>query len=37
VGGVQDQGWGLVSQFKMPGAGNVQLYQPRYAKKSRAR
>ena len=37
LGGVQDQGWGLVTQFKMPGAGSVQLYQPRYAKKSRAR
>ena len=37
VGGIQDQGWGLVSQFKMPGAGNVQIYQPRFSKNPRAR
>jgi catechol 2,3-dioxygenase-like lactoylglutathione lyase family enzyme len=35
-GGIADQGWGLVTQFKMPGGVDVQLYQPRYAKKRRA-
>jgi catechol 2,3-dioxygenase-like lactoylglutathione lyase family enzyme len=35
VGGVTDQGWGLVTQFVMPGGVQVQLYQPRYMKKSR--
>ncbi len=29
---VSDQGYGLVTHFKMPGDINVQLYQPRYVK-----
>jgi catechol 2,3-dioxygenase-like lactoylglutathione lyase family enzyme len=32
---VQDHGYGLVTYFKMPGELVVQLYQPRYQKKSR--
>jgi catechol 2,3-dioxygenase-like lactoylglutathione lyase family enzyme len=32
TGGVTDQGYGLVTHFKMPGDVEVQLYQPRYAK-----
>ena len=31
---VEDHGYGLVTMFKMPGAGSVQLYQPRYQKNS---
>ena len=31
-GEVVDQGYGLVTQFKMPGGVEVQLYQPRYSK-----
>jgi catechol 2,3-dioxygenase-like lactoylglutathione lyase family enzyme len=31
---VADQGYGLVTHFKMPGGIKVQLYQPRYAKKA---
>jgi catechol 2,3-dioxygenase-like lactoylglutathione lyase family enzyme len=31
---VADQGYGLVTHFKMPGGLVVQLYQPRYTKKS---
>ena len=31
---VTDQGYGLVIHFEMPGGVKVQLYQPRYAKKS---
>jgi hypothetical protein len=34
---VADHGYGLVTHFKMPGALQVQLYQPRYTKKSSAR
>jgi catechol 2,3-dioxygenase-like lactoylglutathione lyase family enzyme len=34
---VADHGYGLVTYFKMPGIAKVQLYQPRYAKKSAAR
>jgi predicted enzyme related to lactoylglutathione lyase len=34
TGPVTDQGYGLVTHFKMPGGVEVQLYQPRYAKKS---
>src|SRR5262245_39720818 len=29
---VEDHGYGLVTMFKMPGAGNAQLYRPRYQK-----
>jgi catechol 2,3-dioxygenase-like lactoylglutathione lyase family enzyme len=29
---VQDRGYGLVTYFKVPGAFELQLYQPRYAK-----
>jgi catechol 2,3-dioxygenase-like lactoylglutathione lyase family enzyme len=32
TGPVTDQGYGLVTHFRMPGAGEVQLYQPRYSK-----
>jgi catechol 2,3-dioxygenase-like lactoylglutathione lyase family enzyme len=28
--GIEDQGYGLVTHFKMPGEVVVQLYQPRY-------
>jgi hypothetical protein len=31
---ITDQGYGLVTHFKMPGEVVVQLYQPRYTKKS---
>lgn len=30
TGGIRDAGWGLVTQFKMPGDLIVQLYEPRY-------
>ena len=29
---VEDQGYGLVTHFKVPGGFKVQLYQPRYSK-----
>jgi predicted enzyme related to lactoylglutathione lyase len=29
---IADQGYGLVTHFKMPGGVEVQLYQPRYRK-----
>jgi catechol 2,3-dioxygenase-like lactoylglutathione lyase family enzyme len=32
--GVVDAGYGLVTHFKMPGDVVVQLYQPRYVKRS---
>jgi catechol 2,3-dioxygenase-like lactoylglutathione lyase family enzyme len=35
AGPVEDQGYGLVTQFRMPGGVEVQLYQPRYAKQTR--
>ncbi len=37
LGGVSDQGWGLVTQFRMPGGVDMQLYQPRYAKTRQAK
>jgi catechol 2,3-dioxygenase-like lactoylglutathione lyase family enzyme len=36
VDGIEDQGFGLVTHFKMPGDILVQLYQPRYEKPSGA-
>jgi len=30
--GIEDQGYGLVTHFKMPGEVRVQLYEPRYVK-----
>jgi catechol 2,3-dioxygenase-like lactoylglutathione lyase family enzyme len=35
TGPVHDQGYGLVTHFKMPGDLEVQLYQPRYSKGTR--
>jgi catechol 2,3-dioxygenase-like lactoylglutathione lyase family enzyme len=29
---VKDAGYGLVTTFEMPGAGNVELYEPKYEK-----
>ena len=29
-GGVRDQGWGLAVGLKVPGAGEMTLYQPKY-------
>jgi hypothetical protein len=31
---ISDQGYGLVTHFKMPGQVEASLYQPRYSKKS---
>jgi len=28
---VSDEGWGLLTRFKVPGAGEIGLYQPRHA------
>ena len=33
-GGIDDHGYGLVTHFKIPGDIEVQLYEPRYSKKS---
>lgn len=30
AGEVQDQGWGVAVRLKVPGAGEMTLYQPRY-------
>ena len=30
--GVQDQGWGLVTELKAPGGVKIQLYEPKYKK-----
>ena len=37
IGEIEDHGYGLVTHFKMPGGVKVQLYQPRYRKKSKSR
>jgi len=30
VGGISDEGYGLVTTFKVPGFGELQLYEPRH-------
>ena len=30
VGEVRDEGWGVTVQLKVPGAGEITLYEPRY-------
>jgi catechol 2,3-dioxygenase-like lactoylglutathione lyase family enzyme len=30
AGDVQDQGWGITARLKVPGAGEMTLYQPKY-------
>jgi hypothetical protein len=35
TGPIIDQGYGLVTHFKVPGNFELQLYQPRYTKKAR--
>lgn len=30
--GISDEGWGLLTHFRMPGDMQVQLYQPKYRK-----
>jgi len=32
--GITDEGWGLLTHFRMPGNMEVELYQPKYAKRS---
>jgi hypothetical protein len=32
--GITDEGWGLLTHFRMPGNMEVELCQPRYAKRS---
>ena len=31
VSPIEDQGFGLVTRFKVPGAGELQIYQPKHA------
>lgn len=35
--GITDAGWGLVTRFRMPGEFDVQLYQPKYVKRTQAK
>jgi predicted enzyme related to lactoylglutathione lyase len=30
VSGIEDEGWGRLAQFKVPGAGEIGLYEPRH-------
>jgi len=32
--GITDEGWGLLTHFRMPGNLDIELYQPKYAKRS---
>ncbi len=31
---ITDEGWGLLTHFRMPGGGEVELYEPKYEKRS---
>ena len=33
--GVSDEGWGLLTHFRMPGDVEVELYEPKYLKRAR--
>ena len=35
--GVSDEEWGLLTHFRMPGDVEVELYQPKYQKRSRGK
>jgi hypothetical protein len=35
--GVSDEGWGLLTHFRMPGNIEMELYQPKYEKKAQHR
>jgi len=37
VAGISDQGFGLVTHFRMPGGVVVQLYEPKYTKRQAGR
>lgn len=32
---IEDQGWGLLTHFRVPGEMEVELYQPKYAKRAK--
>ena len=34
VSAIEDEGWGRIAQFKIPGAGEIGLYQPRHRARS---
>jgi predicted enzyme related to lactoylglutathione lyase len=31
--GITDQGWGMLTHFRMPGGADMELYEPKYEKK----
>jgi hypothetical protein len=33
--GISDEGWGLLTRFRMPGKIEVELYEPKYVKRAR--
>jgi hypothetical protein len=33
--GISDEGWGLLTRFRMPGMIEVDLYEPKYVKRAR--
>jgi hypothetical protein len=35
--GITDEGWGLLTHFRMPGDVGVELYQPKYEKHDRSK
>lgn len=37
VGDVTDEGWGITAPLKVPGAGQMMLYQPKYDPPATAR
>jgi len=35
--GISDEGWGLLTRFRMPGDVDVELYEPKYEKRARSK
>lgn len=35
-GSIDDQGWGLLASIRLPGGGNVGVYEPRHARPASA-
>jgi hypothetical protein len=35
--GISDEGWGLLTHFRMPGDLEVELYEPKYEKRARTK
>ena len=35
--GITDQGWGMLTHFRMPGGSEMELYEPKYERRARGK